>query len=105
MSTVYVWPDPPSGMGRTARCVLKAIRELYAESNGLPPTVREIQAHTEISSPSVVQYHLCKLDKAGLVTHQPGKARTLVPVLEMQVGEPPEFPSYVGFDGREHAEF
>ena len=45
--------------------------------DGIPPTVREIRDALDISSTSVVFYHLDKLEEQGLISRQPGKARTI----------------------------
>lgn len=39
----------------------------YSAENGRPPTLREIAAECEISSTSVVVYHLDRLQAAGFV--------------------------------------
>jgi repressor LexA len=56
--------------------ILEFIRT-FTEENGYSPTVREIQAGCNISSPSVVAYHIDRLERNDLITRVPGKARTI----------------------------
>ena len=49
----------------------------FIATEGIPPTVREIQQGCALSSPSVVFYHLKLLANKGLITWQPNKARTI----------------------------
>src|SRR5438270_13861142 len=46
--------------------ILKFIRE-FSTGNGYPPTIREIGKQVGISSTSVVNYNLDKLEKEGLI--------------------------------------
>lgn len=46
-----------------------------------PPTVREIQKALNLSSTSVVHYHISILEKEGLVKRLKGKARGIIPTL------------------------
>ena len=43
-----------------------------------PPTVRDIKAGCEISSTSIVAYHLNKLEQAGQIRREPNIARGIV---------------------------
>jgi len=43
--------------------------------NGIPPTVRDIQKACDISSTSVVDYNLDKLEQAGYINRRPDVAR------------------------------
>lgn len=52
------------------------VREFIAE-HGYSPTVRDIQAGCHMSSTSDVWYHLQRLKKQGVLTFEPGKARTI----------------------------
>ena len=52
--------------------VLAAIIEYWRE-NAIPPTIREIQALTGISSTAVVRYYYCKLSKNGAIIRIKGK--------------------------------
>ena len=49
----------------------------YTEKESYPPTVREIRDAIGVKSPSVVIYHLKKLDAAGLIKRQ-GAGRRMV---------------------------
>ena len=68
--------EHPIPLHSTALVVWRAVADL-TDRNRYGPSVREIQAHTGISSPSVVAYALAKLADAGIITHAPGKARTI----------------------------
>lgn len=54
--------------------ILKFLLEFYQE-NGIPPTVRDIQRACDISSTSVVDYNLDKLEQAGYINRRPDVAR------------------------------
>lgn len=60
----------------TTERVYQAIVSLISRNN-YPPTLREIGDETDISSVSVVSYHLLLLERAGRITRQNGKARTI----------------------------
>lgn len=64
--------------GLTARQeqVLAFIRECI-RCNGYPPTVREICAGLDLSSPSTVHAHLANLERQGLIKRDPTKPRAL----------------------------
>jgi repressor LexA len=49
----------------------------FSDENGYPPVIREIQEGCEISSTSVVAYHLEKLIKSGDISKGKNKARTI----------------------------
>lgn len=49
----------------------------YCDEYGYPPVIREIQEGCEISSTSVVAYHLDKLIKSGDISKGANKARTI----------------------------
>lgn len=68
--------DPPiqTGLHEKAAALLNAINVL-TRRHGLPPTVRQVQQHTGISSPSVAVYHLTTLVEHGLLVHVPGDSR------------------------------
>ena len=87
------WPDPPMSASATTLSVLRAVQELYASGKGVPPTVREIQTHLNISSPGVVAFHLQKLTRLGWIVCLPGKARSCVPLVQTPEGL--TFPSIV----------
>jgi repressor LexA len=54
--------------------ILGFLQEFYLE-NGIPPTVRDIQKACDISSTSVVDYNLDKLEQAGHINRRPDVAR------------------------------
>ena len=56
--------------------VLEFIRE-SVRVNGYPPTVREICAGLDLSSPSTVHAHLANLERLGLIRRDPTKPRAL----------------------------
>jgi repressor LexA len=64
--------------GLTARQeqVLEFIRE-SVRANGYPPTVREICAALDLSSPSTVHAHLANLERHGFIKRDPTKPRAL----------------------------
>ncbi|MGE5594788.1 MAG: hypothetical protein ACM3S1_01985 [Hyphomicrobiales bacterium] len=51
--------------------------EEYVEEWGFPPTVREIQLGCQLTSTSVVAYHLDRLRAMGAIDSIPGAARTI----------------------------
>ena len=62
------------GLSQRQEQMLEFIRHFIRE-NGLPPTVRDIQAACEISSTSVVDYNLRLLQKDGYLNRRPDVAR------------------------------
>ena len=56
--------------------VLEFIRA-SVRANGYPPTVREICAALDLSSPSTVHAHLANLERLGLIKRDPTKPRAL----------------------------
>jgi repressor LexA len=66
-------------MNATTERVAAAIRALY-EREGLPPTIREIQQETGLSSTSVVTHHVAILERRGAITRRPGISRSIRPV-------------------------
>lgn len=63
-------------MNDTSRDILKFIVD-YEKENGYTPVIREIQLGCDISSTSVVAYHLVKLAENGAITKGENKARTI----------------------------
>ena len=61
--------------------VLATIRTMYAETD-LPLTVRDIQRACALSSTSVADFHVRKLEGEGKIRREPGKARSIRPVIE-----------------------
>jgi repressor LexA len=49
----------------------------YAETNGYPPTVRDIGKAVGLASSSTVHAHLANLEKLGLIRRDPTKPRAL----------------------------
>ena len=62
------------GLSARQERMLEFIRQFMRE-NGLPPTVRDIQAACEISSTSVVDYNLRLLQRDGYLNRRPDVAR------------------------------
>jgi len=60
---------------RTA-IVLAAIRG-YREERGYSPSIRDIMQLADISSTSVVVYHLKKLERQGAIRRAPTTARSI----------------------------
>jgi repressor LexA len=56
--------------------VLEFIRA-SVRADGYPPTVREICAALDLSSPSTVHAHLANLERLGLIKRDPSKPRAL----------------------------
>jgi repressor LexA len=63
--------------------VLKFIRD-SVRVNGYPPTVREICAGLDLSSPSTVHAHLANLERLGLIRRDPTKPRALDVVRDLR---------------------
>ncbi len=49
----------------------------YQLEKGRPPTIREIGAACDISSTSVVNYHLGKLEASGHISREPRLSRAI----------------------------
>ena len=49
----------------------------YIVAHGFPPTIREIGAALELSSPATIHAHLANLEKKGFIKKQDSKNRTL----------------------------
>jgi repressor LexA len=62
------------GLSARQERMLEFIRQFIRE-NGLPPTVRDIQAACDISSTSVVDYNLRLLQRDGYLNRRPDVAR------------------------------
>lgn len=75
--------------GLTARQeqVLDFIRE-SVRVNGYPPTVREICAALDLSSPSTVHAHLANLERLGFIRRDPSKPRALDVVRDLRPPRP-----------------
>jgi len=67
--------------------VLEFIRE-SVRADGYPPTVREICAALNLSSPSTVHAHLANLERLGLIKRDPTKPRALDVVQDLRPRRP-----------------
>jgi repressor LexA len=67
--------------------VLEFIRE-SVRANGYPPTVREICAALDLSSPSTVHAHLANLERLGFIRRDPTKPRALDVVNDVRPPRP-----------------
>jgi repressor LexA len=67
--------------------VLEFIRE-SVRADGYPPTVREICAALDLSSPSTVHAHLANLERLGLIKRDPAKPRALDVVQDLRPRRP-----------------
>lgn len=76
-----------SGLTARQEQVLAYIRECI-RANGYPPTVREICAALELSSPSTVHAHLANLERQGLIKRDPTKPRALDVVRDLRPPRP-----------------
>ena len=63
-------------LSRAQSAVLDCIRD-YINKNGYPPAVRDICAAAGLSSPSTVHSHLNRLEKAGYITRDGGRNRSI----------------------------
>lgn len=92
----------------------------FVETNGVPPSVREICAGVGLKSPSSVQQYITRLQKMGYINKDSGKMRTItlpgarksirVPVLgRVTAGKPilafEEEQGYVWYEGKPGAEY
>jgi repressor LexA len=75
--------DAVDGLTARQEQVLEFIRE-SVRVNGYPPTVREICAALELSSPSTVHAHLANLERRGLIKRDPTKPRALDVVRQLR---------------------
>jgi repressor LexA len=75
------------GLTRRQEQVLEFIRE-SVRANGYPPTVREICAGLDLSSPSTVHAHLANLERLGLIKRDPTKPRALDVVQDLRPPRP-----------------
>ncbi len=58
------------------RAILREIEE-HTRRCGYPPSLRELAEAVGVSSADTVSYHVKRLVGLGLLTHAPGKPRTL----------------------------
>lgn len=71
--------------GHRTQQIFQIIAE-YIDQHGIPPTIREIQSAGDISSTSVVDYHLKVLAREGRINWTPGKSRSIEIVGRWQSG-------------------
>lgn len=67
---------PDVKLSRRQEAIIKFIGE-FVDDNGYPPTIREIGSACNISSTSVVNYNLNKLERAGLLARDREVSRGL----------------------------
>lgn len=60
----------------------------YIVAHGYPPTIREIGAALEISSPATIHAHLANLEKKGFIRKQETKNRALELLVENEFASP-----------------
>jgi repressor LexA len=65
-------------VAQSARERILAFIKVFRREKGYSPTVREIVTGVGMSSTSVVQYHLDRLQEQGRVSRMRGQPRTLV---------------------------
>ena len=75
------------GLTQRQEQVLEFIRE-SVRVHGYPPTVREICAELDLSSPSTVHAHLANLERLGFIKRDPSKPRALDIVRELRPPRP-----------------
>src|SRR4051795_5665439 len=75
----------------------------YVDSQGYPPTVREIGEEVGLASPSTVHAHLANLERAGLLRRDPTKPRA-PPTRAARPGRAPTKPRALELLGRERQE-
>lgn len=64
-------------VGKSATAVLRAIVEFKQANDGASPAVRELAAMTGMASTSTIDYHLSRLEDAGLIQREYGLARVI----------------------------
>ena len=69
----------PSGKQKE---ILDFVRSFMLKNHGHSPTYREIQNELGLSSPSVVNYHLKKLEEEGHLRLSHGKSRLITLVAQ-----------------------
>ncbi len=61
-------------LSQNAQAILNFIREFVARNN-YPPTYEEIRVGLGLSTKSLVDYHLRRLERNDLISIEPGKPR------------------------------
>jgi repressor LexA len=97
-------PDGPADAhGLTARQlkILTAIKEAV-DTNGYPPSMREIGTQAGLSSPASVKYQLEELEKKGFIRRDPTRGRALEVLLPGESGNsaPVDKTKYIPLVGR-----
>jgi repressor LexA len=97
-------PDGPADAhGLTARQlkILTAIKEAV-DTNGYPPSMREIGTQAGLSSPASVKYQLEELEKKGFIRRDPTRGRALEVLLpgESENSAPVDKTKYIPLVGR-----
>lgn len=77
---------PDVKLSKRQEAIVKFIGS-FVDENGYPPTIREIGAACNISSTSVVNYNLNKLERAGLLARDREVSRGLRLVVDNQSSE------------------
>jgi repressor LexA len=72
--TVY---SRDTALTRRQREVIHAIVNYQIEHDGRSPSLRELQEELDLSSTSSVFHHICTLEKAGYITCEPFRARSI----------------------------
>jgi repressor LexA len=82
--SIFILDEVTMERGQTRERVLRFITS-FKQKKGYAPTVKEIAESCNITSVSVVQYHIEQLEHAGLITRDRGKSRSISPVQETEV--------------------
>lgn len=72
----------------------------YMVSHGFPPTIREIGAALDLSSPATIHAHLANLEKKGFIKKQDSKNRTLELLVDNEFEEKNDLIAEVPLLGR-----
>ncbi|MCB8988103.1 MAG: hypothetical protein H6661_10190 [Ardenticatenaceae bacterium] len=64
-------------VGWSTMAVLRAIVEFKLAHDGASPAVRELARMCNLASTSTIDYHLGRLEEAGLIERPPGLARVI----------------------------
>jgi SOS-response transcriptional repressor LexA len=80
---VYGWDNSPLALTQLSGASLALLDAIQARPRGV---IREWQADLRWSTTSMIEHHLHRLRRAGLLTWTPGKARSVV-LLDGVAGE------------------
>lgn len=64
-------------LGRPTLDVLEAIIQYKLAHDGIPPTMRQLATITNTASTSSIDYHLGRLEEAGLIQRDPLASRAI----------------------------